>query len=454
MKAKQITLLLLVIGMLSCEEFVEIDPPVTSLVSETVFESDATAEAAARGMYSQLTQIISFLNGTSSLSWYGGLSSDELLNFNTDNDQIELFENDLRPENNKVNGVWIRAYETLYLANSIIAGVTNSTNLSQAIGDRLTGEAKFVRAFCYFYLVNLFGDVPLATGISVEENGSLERSAVADVYDLILHDLSDAKELLPLEYVGEERVRPNSYTASALLARTHLYLEDWANAETQASEIIDSPVYSLEDDLNNVFLTVSSEAIWQLRSTEELFNTWDGFYFILNGPPTNVALNSELVESFDIGDKRSANWIGSLATGSETFFYPFKYKVRLDFSGSPTEHLMVLRLAEQYLIRSEARARQNNIAGAQEDLNTIRNRAGLSNILVPDQVLLLSAIAEERRHELFTEHGHRWFDLKRTGQSTAVLGSVKPLWNETDVLFPVPQSEIIRNPNLTQNEGY
>jgi hypothetical protein len=118
-----------------------------------------------------------------------------------------------------------------------------------------------------------------------------------------------------------------------------------------------------------------------------------------------------------------------------------------------TEYNMVLRLAEQYLIRAEARGMQNDLTGAMDDVNIIRARAGLSSIDGTGfaQQDVLDAIDQERRAELFVEWGHRWFDLKRTGKIDAVLGPVKPDWQSKDALFPIAQTEIIANPNLIQN---
>ena len=136
-----------------------------------------------------------------------------------------------------------------------------------------------------------------------------------------------------------------------------------------------------------------------------------------------------------------------------TLYYPFKYKV---MSGTNlTEYYITLRLAEQFLIRAEARAQQGNISGAKTDVNVIRTRAGLPNTTANDKGGLLNAIEQERRIELFAEWGHRWFDLKRTGRATTVLGSLKPAtWQPTDELWPIPQSQINLNPSLTQNNGY
>ena len=115
---------------------------------------------------------------------------------------------------------------------------------------------------------------------------------------------------------------------------------------------------------------------------------------------------------------------------------------------------MVLRLAEQYLIRAEAKARQNNLAGAAEDLNMIRNRAGLANSAAADQESLLLAIAQERRVEPFTENGTRWLDLIRSGKATEVLGALKTNWTANDTLYPIPLNELQKNTHLNQNAGY
>jgi starch-binding outer membrane protein, SusD/RagB family len=95
-----------------------------------------------------------------------------------------------------------------------------------------------------------------------------------------------------------------------------------------------------------------------------------------------------------------------------------------------------------------------NIAGALQDLNVVRNRASLSNASAIDQAVILLEIEQQRRVEFFSEWCHRWLDLKRTGRADAVLGAIKSGWQSTDVLFPIPQQEIDRNRQLTQNQGY
>ncbi|HEY4197911.1 MAG TPA: RagB/SusD family nutrient uptake outer membrane protein, partial [Mucilaginibacter sp.] len=136
-----------------------------------------------------------------------------------------------------------------------------------------------------------------------------------------------------------------------------------------------------------------------------------------------------------------------------------KYKVTTYASSQDvTEYVMVLRLGEQYLIRSEARAQQGNFTGAQADLDTIRQRAGLASTTASDKAGLLAAILHERQVELFTEWGHRWLDLKRTATINATMDTVcrqkGGTWDSHWQLYPVSAYEIKTDPNLSQTPGY
>jgi hypothetical protein len=271
----------------------------------------------------------------------------------------------------------------------------------------------------------------------------------------MISDLKDAENLLENLYPTANRTRPNKYAAAALLARVYLYRKDWINAEAQASLIIGSGMYSLDTDLNSVFLAGSNETIWQLKPVVPSRNTWEGYLVLpasANSTPTYLLTNS-LVDAFEPGDQRKVAWTKSRTFAGHTVFYPVKYKVKT--SSTVSEYYVVLRLAEQYLVRAEARAMQGDYSGAAEDINLIRDRVGLSPKTAATQAEILLAIEKERRVELFAEWGHRWFDLKRTARADTVLGAAKPgTWQATDVLWPIPQSQINLNPALTQNPGY
>jgi hypothetical protein len=240
-----------------------------------------------------------------------------------------------------------------------------------------------------------------------------------------------------------------------LLARVYLYTAGWADAESQASSVVSSGLYTLSGP-DSVFLNFSNETIWQLMPVNPSLNTQEAAYFIPGSPALIPAfpLTNDLVNAFEPGDNRFTAWTGNTTIAGQTFYYPYKYKN--GGGGSVTEYHVVFRLAEQYLIRAEARMHQNNISGAIGDLNIIRARAGLAALspsLSPDATA--SALQQERRIELFAEFGHRWLDLKRTAKADLVLGALKPAsWQTTDALWPVPQAQRIVNPFLTQNKGY
>jgi hypothetical protein len=160
-----------------------------------------------------------------------------------------------------------------------------------------------------------------------------------------------------------------------------------------------------------------------------------------------------LLSAFETGDQRKVAWTKTVTISGVPYTYPYKYKIGNNAT-SITENNILLRFSEQYLIWAEARAQLGNLSGAINDLNIIRTRAGLANTPAVSQADILKAIQVERRVELFTELGFRWFDLKRWGIAAQVLAPLKPDWQETDLLYPIPLSQIDYNPFLTQNPGY
>lgn len=452
--------LVLAILFVSCEDFLATDAPKTEVVTETVFSSDASAMSALRGIYSSMVSSQSFSNG--GLERFTGLSADELNNHLTDPDQQQFHINQLLSVNGIVANVfWQEPYRYINNANNILAALENSSKLSPEMRTQLEGEARFIRAFCHFYLVNLFGDVPYVTSPDYRINANAERNSVDDVYASIIEDLTYAEPLLveDFSFSNENRNQPNRGAAQAMLARVYLYTGNWDKAEQYATLVIGNSDYVLED-LSTVFLSSSREAIWQLEPVAPEKSTAQARTFIISGDPAisgggGVSLSNQLLESFESGDQRRDEWVGSY-TETETWHFPFKYKVYAD--AMVTESTSVLRLAEQYLIRAEARVRRNHLDGAIEDLDIIRSRAGLLLLsdTNPDASAeeLLLAVEHERKVELFAEWGHRWLDLKRTGRMPNVLGAVKPNWQDADTLYPIPLSEIMVNPALKQNPGY
>ncbi len=412
--AKNTGLLILVFfGHFSCKKMIAVDPPVDSINVRNVFSSDVTAAAAITGIYARMSQANSndegSIGGITGLSLFPALSADELTLYDLNNELYPFFYRNELSSSLKGNGnFWNIIYPIIFEINSAIEGITSSSTLTLSVKNQLVGEAKFIRAFCYFYLVNLYGKVPLAITSDWQLNSSLERSTVEVVYGQIIDDLTDAKNLLSSEFLNSDiinttpdRVRPTKLAATALLARVYLFLERWQDAETEASEVINFTNMFGLIPLIDVFKPNSMEAIWQLQSVDINNNTGEGKLFLLpeEGPSPSypVYLNNEIVKSFEVGDLRFINWIDSIEVGLNAFYFPNKYKIGVENTSGEKENVMVLRLAEQYLIRSEARAMLNNIIGSQEDLNAIRTRAGLPNTLSNDQSALLSAILKERK---------------------------------------------------------
>jgi hypothetical protein len=234
-----------------------------------------------------------------------------------------------------------------------------------------------------------------------------------------------------------------------------LYHQDWAEAADAASAVLNNPNYSWETDLDKVFLKESATTIWQFKPKIDGTNTDEGgTYIFVTGPPPSVALSAAFVTSFEQGDQRKVHWTKTVTDGSTTWCHAYKYKQNTN-TGTALEYSVILRLAEQYLIRAEARAKQGDLIGAKEDLNRIRNTAGLGDTPAQTDEDILKAILQERKAELFTEYGHRFFDLKRTGFINETLSVSKPGWDANDMLWPVPETELLANPKLApQNPGY
>lgn len=473
-----LTSLLVVLGT-GCSKLVDVEAPVTSINAANVYASDASAISVVTSMYKKMARGEDF-TGITSISLRAGLSADEWTLYSgvTNERLISYYQNSLKANSvidNFGSEYWDHFYNYIFVCNAAIEGIGNSNTLTPSIKKQLLGETKFMRAFINFYLINLFGDVPLVMSTDWEVNANLSRTSRMKVYEQVIADLKDARELLSADYldgtvsqITEDRLRPTTWAAIALAARVYLYVGDYSKAEAQATEIINQASLYRLTDLNSSFLMNTTEAIWQLQPAYDGHNTEDAWVFVIpaSGPTDGtgssdhpVYLGSSLLNRFELGDNRRVNWVDSVIVNGSIYHYPFKYK-SASLDEPLTEYLMVLRLGEQYLIRAEARAQQNNINGAQEDLNAIRGRAGLGNSVANDKASLLVAILHERQVELFTEWGHRWFDLKRTGTIDAVMTAVTPQkangapWRSFQQWYPLPFADIQRGPNLVQNSGY
>lgn len=479
---------LVTVTLTGCTKLVEVDPPATSLVSDAVFTANETAISAITGVYSQMSNAYEAIEPSLlNLSLVAGLSADELTLSSDNAGLLAYYTNRLTSSPALSIDYWRNIYSPyIYISNVAIKQLEKATTyeqnsqvslLNEGTRKQLLGEMQFFRAFCYFYLVQLYGDVPLLLTPDYIENSTNGRTSKALVYEQMIKDLLAAQANLNSAYVEADvittkntsaRIRPIKGAATALLARIYLYNGNYAAAEQQALTLIQNTNQYRLVGVDSIMRVNNPEAIWQLQSVVDGRNSHEGWFFVLpeTGPTTGantsnpVYLNRRFLDVFETGDIRKMSWINSVTVDGVQYYYPYKYK-SAQLYAEITEYTTVFRLAEQYLICAEARARMNNLSGADSMLNVIRRRAGLAGVSFGSQEEVIKSIMHERQVELFTEWGHRWFDLKRTGMVDAVMEKETPLkggssWMSYQQLCPIPISDIQLIPALRgqQNPGY
>lgn len=448
----------------SCSKMVAIPEPTNILTTNQMFSTDDQAVSVINGIYANMVNGTSLNFGNGGITIYTGMSADELKNFSQVNPgNIQFQDNTLQANNNIIyTALWSNPYSLIYSANAALEALPLSTGVHDSVKNELIGQAKFIRAFCYFYLLNLYGEVPLITSTNWQNTSSLKRSSTEEVYQLIESDLKDAETRLQSDFLvgNSERIIPNKFAAKAMLARMYLYKKDWLDAKTYATDVVNNSAFTLVSNLNDVFLQNSPEAIWQLKqdNSRYTFNATVEGYKILTTNSPFVYLSQQLLDSFEIGDHRRTNWVDTAVYNGINYYYPYKYKIGAEQAtpdGPYIEYYTVLRLAEQYLIRSEAESNLGDQLSAITDLNMIRERAGLLAYSGgQEQISVLNAIYHERQTELFCEWGHRWLDLKRLNRASPILSLIKKNWSDDAQLYPIPQQELKTDPNLTQNPSY
>lgn len=470
MKNIAILLVCFCFALTACKKgFLDIDPPVKSIVTEQVFADSINAHSALQGAYLLMnTSGLDFSNGK--LSIYLGMYADELTPFYIDEFDYaaKYYYNNFAESDPDILSIWSSPYRCIYQLNAIEESVQKTETIAPTAKVRFVAEAKFLRAFIYFYLVNLYGDVPYVTSTSWDETRKTPRSDQNTVYENVVKDLLYAQNALDVEntFGTLQRARATKSAATALLARCYLYREDWNKAEIEATKVIANNLFTLSTSLNGVFESNSSETILQWSrdlNFDPYHSTNEGVNLNPVGTQPQYYLSTWVLNDFEAGDQRREAWIRKTTYLGTDYYCAYKYKLgqAQKRNGTVTEYYKVLRLAEQYLIRAEARAKLNKLTAAIDDVNMIRKRAGLTTLPYSlTQSQILTAIAHERRIEFFAEWGHRWFDLKRTGKADEVMAVVSPLknggiaWQPYKKLLPIPQPEIMRSPFLTQNPGY
>lgn len=384
-------------------------------------------------------------------------------------DWAEIDRNNILSGNGIVDAFWDDVYDLINVTNTIIADVPDIEDPEFAPQEKgqITGEAYIIRALAYHFLVRWYNEIPVVlepVDTKDEAFALPSKSPVADVYNQIFADLDQAESLMSADNAQPGDIRASYYAAVALNARAHLYYGNYletngqggADAQYQialdkTSEILDEGPYELADDYNNIFGRTptdtqnSVESIWELAFTSSDANS---MWFWAQNRREYLA---ESVFLNQVAQNPEDARLGRLFQVSGSDILVNKY-----FRGDGSDNMIMARLAEIILIRSEVLGRLNfqaNQTEAIDELNRIRARANIPEYAYTDittEEELIDAILLERKVELAFE-GHRWFDLVRTGRAVATLG----LESANRTLWPIPAEEIDKNENLRpQNPGY
>jgi hypothetical protein len=427
-----------------CKKYLEVPPPDDKLTADVVFSDKKAIASAMTGLYMYgmgFGDLYNIYTGDDDLLF--ALAADDAIN--KDDETLDFYSNTFPTVDRNVDLLWLSAYLVIGRVNSFLEGVQGSTVLSDELKSDYLAQARLMRAFYYYNLTNLFGDIPLAKDANVNANALLPRSPRASVDSLIMEDLLFARDHLTADE-GPDNYSFNQNTANVMLARMYAYQKNWPEVERAASAVINSGRYSLAD-ISEVFARGNKEAIYQEPNKGTYFDGIARTAFYTTG--YILTLTPSLVQSFDTGDLRLKTWI--LPDGVNFQYNKYHYPAL-----PRNQEYVFFRLAEVILYRAEARAEQNNLDGAIKDLNMIRERAGIADL--PNtlgQQEVLDAVVSERRKEYFAEGTTRWFDLIRWGKLQSTMSAEKPnTWTSKAALFPITSIDLSLNPNLTQTPGY
>lgn len=480
---------LLAISFISCQkldDFLDLKPIDNGIAIEQtantgpVYKTAAEVEAALAGVYddfrNEYWELDYFVNGDAqSNDCYAG--ADNPANFQIDDYKIS-------PTNSNVKRDWAYLYGTIGKANMVINNVDSVPDpaLTTERRNEIKGEACFIRAFHYFQCVQLWGDVPLQLKALQTFNSTIlpdvypimfpKRAPLADVYAQIIADLETA-----LAYVKATALNKTIITTgavNAILARVYATIEphDWSKVLKYCNDVMAGP-YNLLTNYDWLWDNKhenSAESIFEINyeGTSSSGNWGVSMFLGMDWKKFNIPSN-DLVAAFNaendlIRKNSSIIWLDVTGKWSDPNWpqkvYPFVYKWRNNISPSPNNYIFI-RLADVILLKAEALNETGDLSGAAALVNQIRSRVSLPNTNAANQADMRLAIEKERRLELAFE-GVRWYDLKRTGRAIEVtnntIGPDGGLFgysvSEYQLLWPIPQAELDKNSQLTQNPGY
>lgn len=472
-------IIILTASLFSCSSYLDLQPK--HLISEqSFFQSRNDFETALVGAYSSLRGMYS----GSTIQYIADLGSDnsEIVWSSPTVDEMQLSQNAVTSTNTILSTAWNTCLYTISRCNTILNKI-DGIDFDQKAKNTIKGETLFLRGLSYFYLVQLFGNVPVTdlafTSPAQIASSDLSLKPSAQVYAKVIADLTAAEGLLPAA-LNPDKTRASLSTVKTLLGKVYLTQKDYSKAETKLKEVIDANQYSLFSNYGNLFVEGNnnrSESILEVQfvSGKNLGNNYSALF---TPAITSMAIfpgnlqgsgrilpTVSLVNAYEDGDIRKAVSVKEgipLINGTTA---PGRYALKfVDFTitsasdGNVT--FTVLRYADILLMYAEALNENNRTDLAHDYLNNVRNRAKLSPLSGLSQADFRLAIERERRVE-FAYEGHRWFDLKRTGRLSIVLDafyagqSLNFRVLEHEWIQPIPQNEVDLNPAvIKQNPGY
>ncbi len=456
----------------SCESFLD-EPLKGEQSSETIFNNVDDANLALTAVYNNL----SFTTSSNMIWVFGDVASDDAVKGGNPGDQADIGSID-NFEVKSTNGIlltyWQFTYEGISRANNVINGVYNS-GIDDATKQQMVAQAKFIRAYHYFNLVNIWGKVPLRLEPTSTSNVNLGLSEVSDIYAQIEKDLQESAAVLPATYDSADKGRITKGAAFGLLAKAQLYQKKWDECIQTITNNVEPLGYTLESNYANLFklgAEGSKEVLFAVRHMSNKnpgvgnsLNQWfaplseNGYYF--NAPTASYVASFDETTTdgktdprLDISIGRDGHdWVNGEPfdpTWSVTGYLVKKHnqplvEVPTGTKGDGGLPYIYLRYADILLMKAEAYTEKGNLSDGVAALDKVRARAGLDKVKAVSQSQMRSAVYTERRREFGFEF-HRFFDLMRWGQevATAALGP-NFKWESPRYYFPLPQTEVDSN---------
>ncbi|WP_378104623.1 RagB/SusD family nutrient uptake outer membrane protein [Chryseobacterium sp. sg2396] len=442
--------------------------PEADKVTSNFYKDASQIEQGVNGVYGSLQYTGQYKQG---LLTIGEIPSDNTFDEVPANDNFTYGEFDfftIQPTNSLIENAWKDNYVGIQQANIILNRIGSITDMSEGTKKTRIGEMKLLRALMYFNLVRIFGDVPLVTQETTDVNSYFgqSRTPANEVYNFVEGELKEAITLLPA--TAAQKGRATKGAALGILGRVLMTRNKFSEALPYLSQI-DGLGYSLLSDVTKIFDVTNknnAEIIFDVQFASGLNGNSEGSNaFQLFSPSGTVSgakghnlPTKEVYNLYSSADKRRNAYIGLTNNGVPYTKKLVKTSSAVDDGGS---NVVVIRLADVYLMMAECYAQTNDLTNANLYLNKIKTRAGITNVNLTSQQALLAEIDKERRLELIGE-GHRWFDLVRTGKAVQVMTqyfAVTPGYStatidQHNLLMPVPQNQINTDPAIKQNPGY